>query len=125
MDDPDVETRLSRWFADTPAFEDSDAFTRRIERRLNRSWALRRGLIGAAGVGGGLIAVVQMLGVHLFEWLHDASQSSAVAVTEGAKAVLELRRLGDIPLGAEVLWTAGALAVLAVVLMATRSLEEF
>ncbi len=74
MADLDFETQLGRWFASTPAFGDADAFTRRVEGRLDRSWVLRRMLIGAAGVSGGLIAAGQMLGVHMFERLQGISQ---------------------------------------------------
>ena len=125
MADLDFETRLGRWFAETPAFADADGFARRIETRLDRSWTLRRALIGAAGVGGGLIAVGQMVGVHLFQRIEGASQASAAAISDGSKAVSQLRHLTALPIGAEVMWTGAALAVLAVVLMATRSLEEF
>jgi hypothetical protein len=124
MADPEFETRLSRWFTQTPAFADSDAFTRRIEGRLDRSWTLRRVLIGAAGVAGGVIAVGQMLGVHLYERLEGASAASSTFFSQGSRAMDQLRHLTSQPMGVEVMWTGAALAVLAVILLATRSLEE-
>ena len=60
--DPEFDARLGREFAEAPAFGDADGFARRIEDRLGRSWALRRLLIGLAGIAGGLVAAGQMLG---------------------------------------------------------------
>ncbi len=125
MADPDFETRLSRWFAETPAFGDSDAFARRIETRLDRSWAMRRVLIGAAGLSGGLVAAAQMLGANVFHKVADVSEASMQAMSQGARTVGQLRLLTTLPVGGEVLWMGAGLAVLALVLMATRSLEEF
>jgi hypothetical protein len=125
MADPEFETGLAKWFAETPAFADADAFSRRIETRLDRSWALRRVLIGAAGTAGGVIAFGQMLGVHLYQKLESVSLASTSAISEGANAISQLRHVTAQPIGAEVLWTGAAMAVLALVLMATRSLEEF
>jgi hypothetical protein len=125
MADRDFEATLGRWFAETPEFADADGFAHRIATRLDRSWILRRSLIGAAGVSGGLIAVGQMLGVHVYERVLDASQASATAVSRGSRTISQLQHLGDLPVSGEVLWMGAALAVLAVVLMATRALEEF
>jgi hypothetical protein len=125
MADPEFDTRLSRWFAETPAFADADAFTRRIEGRLSRSWTFRRVMIGVAGVFGGVIAVGQMVGVHLYERLQGASAASTTLLSQGARAMDQLRHLTSQPMGAEVMWTGAALAVLAMILLATRSLEEF
>lgn len=125
MADLEFETQLSRWFASTPAFADTDVFTRRVEGRLDRSWVLRRMLIGAAGVGGGLIAAGQMLGVHMFERLEGISQASVTAVAQGSRTISQLQHMVDLPISGEVLWMGAALAVLAVILMATRVMEEF
>ena len=125
MADLEFETQLGRWFADTPAFADADAFTRRVEGRLDRSWVLRRTLIGAAGVSGGLIAAGQMLGVHMFQRLQGISEASAKAVTQGSRTISQLQHAIDLPISGEVLWMGAALAVLAVILMATRVMEEF
>ncbi len=125
MADLEFEAQLSRWFASTPAFVDADAFTRRVEGRLDRSWMLRRMLIGAAGVGGGLIAAGQMLGVHMFERLQGLSVASATAITQGSRTISRLQHSVDLPISGEVIWMGAALAVFAVVLMATRVMEEF
>ena len=125
MVDPDFEVRLGRWFAETPAFADADVFAQRVEARLDRSWAMRSALIGAAGLGGGVVAAAQMLGTNLFHSIATASDASMHAMSQGARTVGQLRLLTMLPVGGEVIWMGAALAVLAVVLMATRSLEEF
>ncbi len=125
MADLEFETRLGRWFGQAPEFADADVFAARVEGRLNRTWALRRILIGAAGAGGGIIAVVQMLGVHLFERVQGVSQASADAFAQGSRTISQLQHLSDLPFSGEVIWMGAALAVLAIVLMATRALEEF
>ncbi len=125
MADPDFETRLVRMFAETPAYADADGFARRIEGRLDRAWTWRRLLIGAAGLGGGAIAVAQTIGAHLFDRVAGISDASASAVSQGARTLGQLRLLDALPIGGEVLWVGAGLAVLAVVLMATRSLENF
>jgi len=125
MADAEFEAQLGRWFATAPAFADADVFTRRVEGRLDRSWTLRRALIGAAGVGGGLIAVGQMLGVHMFQRLEGVSQASATALSQGSRTFSQLQHLIDLPISGEVLWMGAALAVLAVILVATRMMEEF
>ena len=52
MADLDFENRLERMYAQAPAMPDSDAFARRVEGRIDRSWTVRRWAIGAAGVAG-------------------------------------------------------------------------
>ena len=125
MADPEFENRLGKWFAEVPAFADADVFARRIEARLDRSWAVRRVLIGAAGLGGGLVAGGQMLGANVFQRVAAVSDASMQAVSQGARTVGQLRMLSMLPVGGEVIWMGAGLAVLAVVLMATRSLEDF
>jgi hypothetical protein len=124
MADPEFETRLLRLFAETPELADADGFAGRIEARLERAWTLRRLMIGAAGLGGGGIAVAQTLGAHLFDRVAGFSDASAAAVTQGARTLSQLRLLEALPVGGEVLWVGAGLALLAVALMATRSLEN-
>ena len=125
MADPEFEKRLGRMFGEAPAFADADVFARGIEDRLARGWALRRVLIGAAGIGGGVIAAAQMLGGHFTKAAVGFTSASAEAVQRGGQAIGQLRILSDLPIGGEVMWVGIGLAVLAVVLMAARSLEEF
>ena len=125
MADPEFDTRLGRMFSEAPAYPDADVFARGIEARLARSWTLRRMLIGLAGLAGGVVAAGQMLGAHLWQAVGGFATASSQAVTRGGQAIGQLKVLGDLPIGGEVMWMGLGLAVLAVVLMAARSLEEF
>ena len=125
MADPEFDTRLGRMFSETPGFPDADGFARRIETRLARSWTLRRAMIGMAGIVGGLVAAGQMLGAHLWQAIGGFFATSTMAVARSGQAMGQLKVLGDLPIGGEVMWVGLGLAVLAVVLMAARSLEEF
>jgi hypothetical protein len=124
MADPEFETRLGRWFAESPAVPDADDFARRIERRIDRAWTVRRALIGAAGLAGGVVAVGQMLGGHMMQGIASASAQSMTAMSRGATAFSDLRLLASLPAGSEVLWVGAGLAVVAVVFFAARALEE-
>ena len=126
MADPEFEAKLGRWFAEAPALPDEDWFAGRVQARLERSWVLRRLLIGTAGLAGGLVAAGQMLGAHLVMGrIAGLPAASLEAMSGGARTLSRLNVLADLPVRGEVLWTGAGLAVLAVVFMATRSLEEF
>lgn len=125
MAELEFENRLSRLFAETPAFADADRFARRVETRLDRAWTLRRALILIAGLGGGLIAAGQMLGARMIDRAAGFSEASLASISHGARALWGLRFLADLPVRAEVIWTAAGLAVLAIVLVAARTIEEF
>ena len=124
MAELEFEHRLSRLFAEAPAYADADRFAQRVETRLDRVWALRRALIGIAGLGGGVVAAGQMLGARLIDRAAGFSEASLSSVSHGARALGGLRFLADLPVGAEVAWTAAGLAVLAIVLVAARAIEE-
>ncbi len=124
MADPEFDARLMRLFAETPAYADADGFARRVEDRLERNWTLRRVLIGAAGLAGGAIAVGQTVGTGVIDRIIGLSDVSATTVTHSARALSQLRLLSVLPVSSEVLWVGAGLAVLAVALMATRSLEN-
>jgi len=126
MSDSEFDARLGRLYSEAPAFGDADGFARRVEDRLGRSWAVRRLLIGLAGVVGGVVAAGQMLGGgHLWDAASGFFGQIDGAVARGGQAVGQFRVLGDLPIGGEVLWVGAGLAVLAVVLVAARSLEDF
>ncbi len=125
MADPEFDARLGRMFSESPAFADADGFAYRVEARLARSWTLRRVLIGLAGLIGGLVAAGQMLGAHLWQAVGGFASTSSQALARGGQALGQLQVLGDLPIGAEVMWVGLGLATLAVVLMAARALEEF
>ena len=125
MADPEFEAKLGRWFAEAPSLADEDWFAGRVQSRLERSWVLRRLLIGAAGLAGGLVAAGQMLGAHMVGRIVGLPGASFEAMSDGAHTLSRLNVLADLPVRGEVLWTGAGLAVLAVVFVATRSLEEF
>ena len=125
MADFEFDAQVGRLFSEAPGFSDADGFARRVESRLARSWMVRRLAIGLAGIAGGVVAAAQMLGGHLWQAVGGVATVSSQAVTRGSQAVSQLKVLNDLPIGGEVLWMALGLAVLAIVLMAARSLEEF
>jgi hypothetical protein len=131
MAEPDFDANLGRWFAESPVLPDADGFARRVEGRLDRAWRVRRALIGAAGLAGGVVAVGQVLGARMgqgvasVQGVASASAHSMHAMSTSVSAVSDLRLLTALPVGSEVLWVGAGLAVLAVVFFAARALEEF
>ncbi len=124
MADPDFETRLGRWFSETPALPDEDAFARRVSARLDRAWMVRRFLIGLAGLVGGSMAAGQMLGAHMFRQVEGVGAASATTFSQGTRALAQLHLLTDLPVGSEVIWMGAGLAVLGMLLFGARALEE-
>jgi hypothetical protein len=124
MADPDFDARLLKLYGDAPELPDADGFARRVQDRLDRAWALRRVLIGAAGLGGGAIAVAQAVGAHAFEQVTSLTNASSAAMTKGATTLAQLPVLTALPVGGEVMWVGVGLGVLAVALVATRALEN-
>jgi hypothetical protein len=128
MDDPAFEMRIGRLFGEAPAYPDALLFAEQIERRLGRGWALRRALIAGAGVVGGLITVGQMIGSGLVARIDGASHVFAAA-RQGLSHLPtifapQLSMLSDLPFGGEVVWLVIGLGVLAVALLAGRTLED-
>ena len=125
MADSEFDAQVGRLFSEIPSFADADGFAHRVERRLARSWTVRRLAIGLAGIAGGVVAAAQMLGSHLWQAVGGVATVSSQVVTRSGQAIGQLKVLNDLPIGGEVLWMGLGLAVLAIVLMAARSLEEF
>ena len=128
MSDP-FEHQLQRLFAEPMAFADSGAFTARVQARLERGWAMRRVLIGAAGVAGGLIAAAQVVGANLVQ---RASAASATADSQAKDLAADLVTRGHallhaqtLPIGGEALWTVAGLAALGLGLAFARVMEQF
>ncbi len=127
MSDPSFEHQLGRLFAEPPALTGHAEFAAAVQGRLERGWAMRRVLIGAAGVVGGLLAAGQVVGANLVQRVAVASQGAdsrahnlaANLVTRG-EATLHLQSL---PLGGEVLWMVAGLAALGVALVAARVMD--
>ena len=125
MAEADFERSLERLFGEAPDLPDASAFAHRVERRLERGWAARRALIGAAGLVGGVIGASQLIMSNLFDRAEAASTESARVLTTGVQqlapqADLLLRR----PAGVETVWGAAGLAVLAMGFAITRLIEE-
>ena len=85
MAEADFERSLERLFGEAPELPDAAAFAHRVERRLERGWAARRMLIGAAGVVGGVIGASQLIMSNLFDRAEAASSESARVLTTGVK----------------------------------------
>lgn len=131
MPDQGFDAELSRLFGEHPGFPDQALFALEVERRLTRGWSLRRWLIGALGLSGGLVAVVQVAGANFVGHAIAASQASVTAAQHTATTlpglaslVLQTTGLRSAPFGAEAIWLVLGMLALAVALLATRSLEE-
>ena len=126
MADLDFEMRLGRLFAEAPALIDGDQFAKRVEDRLERSWTLRRVLIGAAGLGGGLIVAGQMIGPQISQRIETVSLAPVSTIQKGvADLAPHWKVFSYLPYSSELLWMAAGLAALGVAAMAKRSIEEF
>jgi hypothetical protein len=124
MAEPDFERRLERLFADPPGFADAEVFARRLERRLDHGWTLRRALIGAAGVAGGVIAVSQILVSGPVGRL-GAAEHSVHALAASLSRPAAGQWLAILPSGEGVVWTAVGVAIALSGFVLTRVIEEF
>jgi hypothetical protein len=125
MADPEFEARLGRLFAQSPVQADNAAFADRVSRRLDRAWTWRRLLIGGLGVAGGLIGVGQVVASGVVGRAEILSSQSAKVLSVSLANHLPSRLLALwTPLGADLLWAAGALAILAVGLAVMRSIGD-
>ncbi|PLR19328.1 hypothetical protein SGCZBJ_23235 [Caulobacter zeae] len=126
MVDRDFDAQLSRLFADPPALPDAEAFHARVERRLDRGWALRRLAIGAAGGVAGLIAVGQLIASRFATDLRAASSEGVSTVDLGVDKVMDqVNQFVATPASVETLWLGAALAAIALAFAVTRLVEEF
>ncbi|WP_269716814.1 hypothetical protein [Caulobacter sp. NIBR2454] len=125
MADLEFETRLDRMFADTPVFEDREAFARQVVNRLERGWSMRQWAIGVAGFIGGLTGVWQLVRSGLLVRAEDIPSEPmkllSHRVMEASRAGLEF---SSVPVGGEVMWAAVGLSVLAVTFVAMRAVGE-
>jgi hypothetical protein len=101
MAERDFEAELERMFNQPPAFADNEAFARRVNSRLDKSWRLRVFGLATAGGVGGLIAISQTIGTNFGLRLTEASTQSVQRV-DGAyeRAVSQLEGLGGVDLAA-------------------------
>ena len=125
MAELDFERRLERLFAEAPAFSDEKAFAEAVERKLDRGWTMRRWLIGAAGVVGGVVGASQLIMSNFVGELEAASAGSTRLMRAGmAEWAPRLDVLSALPAGSSVVWLASGLAVLALGFVLTRVIEE-
>jgi outer membrane PBP1 activator LpoA protein len=101
MAEREFEAELERMFNQPPTFTDNDAFARRVNARLNKSWRLRAVAIATAGAVGGLITVSQTIGSGLNLRVTEASAQSVQRV-DGVytQAVSQLDSFGGVDLAA-------------------------
>jgi len=122
----DFERRLERLFSEAPYFSDAEVFATRVERRLDRGWTVRRLLIGSAGLAGGLIGASQLIMSNFLHRVGVASEDGVQVVSAGWKQVAPgANLLASLPLSAEGVWVAVALAVVATGFAVSRMIEEF
>jgi len=126
MSDFGFEARLERLFAQPPRLADAGLFARRLQERLEREWALRRGLLGAAGVVGGFIAVTQTVGAEVYGRLLAAAGPTGRQIEAAWLQSQADVAAGGLPMSNETLWlVAGVAAGLGAVLAATRLADTF
>lgn len=128
MAELDFERRLERLFAEAPAFADEKAFVAAVERKLDRGWTMRRWLIGAAGLVGGVLGASQLVMSNIMGEVEAASAASAgsarLVQASLAQWAPRLDVLATLPAGSSVVWVAGGLALLALGFVVTRVIEE-
>jgi hypothetical protein len=126
MAEPDFEAQLTRLYNEAPSFPDADLFTARISASLDRGWALRRLMIGAAGIAAGVIAAVQIVATRFSTELQALSRDGARDIySEVDGAMARINQMVTTPASVEALWLAAGLAVLAIGFAVTRAMEEF
>jgi hypothetical protein len=128
MADPSFEQLVCRMYAEPPPMADQAAFTEAVARRLERGWAMRRVLIGAAGVVGGLVAAAQVVGANLVQRVGAVSERADTRAHDVADLLLARTQalLGvHLPIGGEALWMVAGLAGVGVALAAARVMETF
>lgn len=86
MAEREFEAELERMFNQPPVFDgkdgfaDNDAFARRVNAKLNKSWRLRAFGLATAGAVGGLIAISQTIGSNFNLRFTEASAQSVSRV---------------------------------------------
>jgi len=125
MVDLEFERRLERDFALAASFPDDVVFCRSVDARLNQDWVLRRWLIGAAGVTGGVIGASQLLMNNFIHRVEALSQGSSKVLEAGFSQLRPgVTLLGLVSSDVLVAWVAAGLAVVAIGFVLTRVIEE-
>jgi hypothetical protein len=125
MSDFEFEARLERLFAQPPAVTDGRVFCSQVQARLDRDWGLRRTLIGAAGLVGGLFAASQAFGSGLLGRLGEVRLPVQPLLDDPAvRSAIAGDGLGALAAGGEVLWLSAALLTMAAVFMGARVVDQ-
>lgn len=124
MAEVEFERGLERLFSVSAQMPDGDAFAERVRRRLDRGWAARRALIGAAGLIGGVIGASQLFLSNLFRQAEFTAMDSTQVLAAVRQAVPQADWLLSHPAGIETILVAAALALLALGFAVTRIIEE-
>ena len=127
MSDFDFESRLERMFSQPPPVTDPGVFAAQVQARLERGWAFRRLLIGAAGVVGGAVAASQAFGSGLLASLGDISLPTPSLLGDGrSDPMFTAEALNAALAGSgEIMWIAAAMLALTVGIAATRLSDAF
>ena len=121
----DFDNQLNRLFAEPPYFPDADAFAGGVARRLDRGWAIRRMLIGAAGVVAGLVAAAQLVTTRLASEVKAVSDDVQGLDLGYHQAIARFNEAVSTPASTEAMWLVAALAVVGLAFAVTRAVEEF
>ena len=125
MPEASFDYALERMYAEATPRPDADLFTARVLERLDRGWTARRLLIGTMGAIGGVIGAGQVLGTSAMRELAAFNaQSDAFINQHLPRAVAGFTGAAGLPGGAQALWMAAALALVAAGFGAARLIRE-
>jgi len=126
MAEPDFEAQLTRLYNEAPSFPDAELFAAQVGASLDRGWAMRRVLIGGAGVVAGLIAAFQIVTTRFSAELQTLSHNGTRDLNADVDmAMSKLTQITSTPASVEALWLAAGLALLALGFAVTRMMEDF
>ncbi len=126
MSDFEFEARLERMFSQPPRVTDPGLFATRVQARLERGWAFRRVLLGAAGGVGGVVAASQAFGSGLLSRLGQVQAPVKPLIAELRSERLSAGNDWSALAGSgEVIWIAAAMLALTVGIAATRLSDTF
>lgn len=126
MAEPDFEAQLTRLYNEPPAFPDAELFAAQVAANLDRGWALRRILIGGAGIAAGVIAAAQLITTRFSADLQALSRDGTRDLNADIGVALDkFNQVVSTPASLEALWLAAGLALLALGFAVTRAMEEF
>ena len=126
MAEPDFEAQLTRLYNEAPSFPDAELFAAQVGASLDRGWAMRRVLIGGAGVVAGLIAAFQIVTTRFSAELQTLSHNGTRDLNADIDmAMSKLTQITSTPASVEALWLAAGLALLALGFAVTRMMEDF